>query len=76
YLAQRTERVGNRISLRIDGRRTLRASKDEVRRARRILEAYGQQGNGQRFVAVDVARRIAGTGSLGLERYSVLARPE
>jgi len=76
YLAQRTERVGNRISLRIDGRRTLRASKDEARRARRILEAYGQQGNGQRFVAVDVARRIAGTGSLGLERYSVLARPE
>jgi len=76
YLAQRTERVGNRISLRIDGRRTLRASKDEARRARRILEAYGQQGDGQRFVAVDVARRIAGTGSLGLERYSVLARPE
>ena len=76
YLAQRTERVGNRISLRIDGRRTLRASKDEARRARRILEAYGQQGNGQRVVAVDVARRIAGTGSLGLERYSVLARPE
>ena len=76
YLAQRTVRSGNRISLRIDGRRTLRASKDEVRRARRILEAYGQQGNGQRFIAIDVARRIAGTGSLGLERYSVLARPE
>jgi uncharacterized protein (DUF2252 family) len=76
YLAQRTVRSGNRISLRIDGRRTLRASKDEARRARRILEAYGQQGNGQRFIAIDVARRIAGTGSLGLERYSVLARPE
>ena len=76
YLAQRTVRSGNRISLRIDGRRTLRASKEEARRARRILEAYGQQGNGQRFIAVDVARRIAGTGSLGLERYSVLARPE
>lgn len=76
YLAQRTERDGNRIHLRIDGRRTLRASKEEARRARRILQAYGEQGNGQRFVAVDVARRIAGTGSLGLERYSVLARPE
>jgi len=76
YLAQRTERDGNRITLRIDGRRTLRASKDETRRARRILQAYSEQGHGQRFVAVDVARRIAGTGSLGLERYSVLARPE
>ncbi len=76
YLAQRTERDGNRIHLRIDGRRTLRASKEEARRARRILQAYGEQGNGQRFVAIDVARRIAGTGSLGLERYSVLARPE
>lgn len=76
YLAQRTEREGNRIRLRIDGRRTLRASKEEARRARRILQAYGEQGNAQRFVAVDVARRIAGTGSLGLERYSVLARPE
>ncbi|MGN6141384.1 MAG: DUF2252 family protein [Ralstonia sp.] len=76
YLADRTERSGNRVTLRIDGRRTLRASKEEARRARRILEAYGQQGNGQRFIAIDVARRIAGTGSLGLERYSVLARPE
>ncbi|MGL6155068.1 MAG: DUF2252 family protein, partial [Ralstonia mannitolilytica] len=78
YLAERTERSGNRVRLRIDGRRTLRASKDEARRARRILQAYGEQGNGhgQRFVAVDVARRIAGTGSLGLERYTVLARPE
>lgn len=76
YLADRTERNGNRVTLRIDGRRTLRASKEEARRARRILEAYGQQGNGQRFIAIDVARRIAGTGSLGLERYSVLARPE
>ncbi|CAJ0720067.1 hypothetical protein LMG6871_03485 [Ralstonia edaphis] len=76
YLAQRTERDGNRIHLRIDGRRTLRASKEEARHARRILQAYGEQGNGQRFIAIDVARRIAGTGSLGLERYSVLARPE
>ncbi|MFS2106016.1 DUF2252 family protein [Ralstonia sp. Ralssp135] len=76
YLADRTERNGNQVTLRIDGRRTLRASKEEARRARRILEAYGQQGNGQRFIAIDVARRIAGTGSLGLERYSVLARPE
>ena len=78
YIAERTERNGNQIHLRNDGRRTLRASKDEARRARRILQAYSEQGNGhgQRFVAVDVARRIAGTGSLGLERYSVLARPE
>ncbi|MCP1174114.1 DUF2252 family protein [Ralstonia chuxiongensis] len=76
YLADRTERNGNQVTLRIDGRRTLRASKEEARRARRILEAYGQQGSGQRFIAIDVARRIAGTGSLGLERYSVLARPE
>ena len=78
YLASRTEHDGNRVSLRIDGRRTLRASKEEARRARRILEAYGEQGNGhgQRFIAIDVARRIAGTGSLGLERYAVLARPE
>ncbi|MBB6591321.1 DUF2252 domain-containing protein [Ralstonia solanacearum] len=78
YLRDRTVRDGNQIKLRVDGRRTLAASKDEARRARRILEAYAQQGNGhgQRFVAVDVARRIAGTGSLGLERYVVLARPE
>ncbi|CAJ0798620.1 hypothetical protein LMG18090_03735 [Ralstonia mannitolilytica] len=78
YLAERTERSGNQVRLRIDGRRTLRASKDEARRARRILQAYGERGNGHglRFVAVDVARRIAGTGSLGLERYTVLARPE
>lgn len=78
YLRERTVRDGNQIRLRVDGHRTLAAGRDEARRARRILEAYAQQGNGhgQRFVAVDVARRIAGTGSLGLERYVVLARPE
>ncbi|MHA6829868.1 DUF2252 domain-containing protein [Ralstonia pseudosolanacearum] len=78
YLRERTVRDGNQVRLRVDGHRTLAAGRDEARRARRILEAYTQQGNGhgQRFVAVDVARRIAGTGSLGLERYVVLARPE
>ncbi|MHA6893434.1 DUF2252 domain-containing protein [Ralstonia pseudosolanacearum] len=78
YLRERTVRDGNQVRLRVDGHRTLAAGRDEARRARRILEAYAQQGNGhgQRFVAVDVARRIAGTGSLGLERYVVLARPE
>ncbi|MBX9431370.1 DUF2252 domain-containing protein [Ralstonia pseudosolanacearum] len=78
YLRERTVRDGNQIRLRVDGHRTLAAGRDEARRARRILEAYAQQdnGHGQRFVAVDVARRIAGTGSLGLERYVVLARPE
>jgi len=75
-LAQRTEIRKERRRLRIDGRHALPADKAQRKHAATILHAYSQLPHGHRLVADDAARRIAGTGSLGLERYVVLAHEE
>ena len=72
-LAQRTEFRKERRRLRIDGRHALAADKAQRKHAAAILHMYSQLPHGHRPVADDAARRIAGTGSLGTERYVVLA---
>ncbi|AEI80962.1 hypothetical protein CNE_2c20090 [Cupriavidus necator N-1] len=60
-----------------NGRHALPADKPARERARAILAAYSKQGHhGHRLALDDAARRVAGIGSLGLERYMVLARDE
>lgn len=50
-------------------------SRERVEQIRYAVESYGKDlGTGGRFHVRDVALRIAGTGSLGLERYAVLVR--
>ncbi|PLP96675.1 DUF2252 family protein [Cupriavidus pauculus] len=72
-LAARTTLRGGRRRLNLD-RKALRADGDERERAAHILAIYSQQEHhGHRFVGEDAARRVAGVGSLGLERYVVLA---
>ncbi|MBU67426.1 MAG: succinate-semialdehyde dehydrogenase [Cupriavidus sp.] len=72
-LAARTTIRDGRPRINID-RRALRADKAQRERAARILALYSKSSqNGHRFVVEDVARRVAGVGSLGLERYVVLA---
>jgi uncharacterized protein (DUF2252 family) len=57
----------------IDGERTLAASKDDVKRARAIIKKVAaDDGRKKFFTVLDVAKRIAGTGSLGLHRWVVL----
>ncbi|WP_066736339.1 DUF2252 domain-containing protein [Cupriavidus sp. D384] len=71
-LAARTVMRGGRRRLNVD-RRALRADRDQRDRAAHILAIYSQQEHhGHRFTGEDVARRVAGVGSLGLERYVVL----
>jgi uncharacterized protein (DUF2252 family) len=80
--ARRSERdllqlrcVGNadRRRLRLDGQHALPASPADQRRVRRLMRLFGRMHGLERFCRVlDVARRIAGTGSLGLERFVVL----
>ncbi|EKZ99418.1 MULTISPECIES: DUF2252 domain-containing protein [Cupriavidus] len=72
-LNARTEMRGGRRRLKFDGH-ALRADKMQRERASEILGIYSkQEHHGHRFVAEDSARRVAGVGSLGLERYVVLA---
>ena len=70
-IEDRTERGGER--LRIDGKRTLAADPASQAKVRAILASVEEVHEHANFFKVhDVARRIAGVGSLGLERYTIL----
>lgn len=61
--------------LRVDGKKALAASPQELRLVRAFMTKFAQtQANPGFFEVLDVARRIAGTGSLGLARFIILAR--
>jgi len=75
FLDGRTRLRSGRRTLRIDGVRALAASEAERARAEALVRRYAADQPAPEFFKVrDVARRIAGTSSLGLERYSVLVR--
>ena len=70
-IEDRTEAGGER--LRIDGKRTLAADGASQEKVRSIMAAVEEVHERADFFHVhDVARRIAGVGSLGLERYTIL----
>ena len=72
-LSKRTRLVKGRRKLRIDGEGTLAASPAERRTVMRFMRRFAKaQRDPKFFRPLDVARRIAGTGSLGVERYVVL----
>ncbi len=69
-----TLRKGKRRVL-VDGKRALAVSDDQRQRVTRALDKFAQtQPDPDFFRVLDVARRVAGLGSLGLERYIVLVR--
>lgn len=73
FLDSRTQRRGPQRRLRVDGRKALPASEAQRAMVTAFMEAFAQTQHNPGFYAVrDVARRIAGTGSLGVERYVVL----
>lgn len=72
-LDRRCTGTSKRRRLRVDGRHALPASEAQQVRVRAALaDALPAPA----FEVLDVARRVAGTGSLGLDRYVVLARGE
>ena len=73
FLDLRTELKGKRRRIRTDGKKALPV--DEKRRAsvEALLKEFAKTQENPNFYGVrDVACRIAGTGSLGVERYIVL----
>jgi uncharacterized protein (DUF2252 family) len=74
FLNQRTVlRKSGRRQLKVDGQKALPVSDDERQRVTAFVQRYAaQQAHPGFFEVLDVARRIAGTGSLGLPRYVVL----
>jgi uncharacterized protein (DUF2252 family) len=75
-IRKRTERVKGKTRLIVDGVHALAVTKNQRQRAESILAAYSRsvQRPARFFEPIDIARRIAGNGSLGLERYIALVR--
>ncbi len=73
FLDRRTERAGGERSIRTDGRKALPANaRDRERIAAFMQEFAAMQARPEFYRVIDIARRIAGTGSLGVARYVIL----
>ncbi|HZX31120.1 MAG TPA: DUF2252 domain-containing protein [Rhodocyclaceae bacterium] len=73
FLDTRTDIKGKRRHIRCDGLKALPASDAQRTRIEAFVRAFaGTQPNPAFFEVLDVARRVAGTGSLGVDRYIVL----
>jgi uncharacterized protein (DUF2252 family) len=70
--ARTTWRAGQHV-LRCDGRRALPVAEGEREEVLAAFDRYLKTRLGERqFTILDIARRIAGTGSLGVQRYVLL----
>jgi uncharacterized protein (DUF2252 family) len=73
FLDERTDLTKNQRRLKIDNKRTMAIAQPIREKITNLIETWGaQQPNPKFFQVLDVAHRIAGTSSLGLERYVVL----
>ena len=74
-IARRTMQKNGKTILIIDGIHAFKASDADRTRAKSIMSAYAStQRVPSHFEPIDIARRIAGNGSLGLERYVMLVK--
>lgn len=77
YLNKRTLITGHgknrRRAIHIDGKKALTATEKQRAKVTKVIHDYAnKQSNPDFFQVIDVARRIAGTGSLGVDRFVVL----
>lgn len=73
FLDKRTVLKDGHRRLRIDGLKALPASTEQKKSVTRFMQAYAASQPEPGFFAVlDIARRIAGTGSLGVGRFVIL----
>jgi uncharacterized protein (DUF2252 family) len=73
FLDKRTIRKGQRRSLKLDGVKALPASNSQKKTVTEFMDRFAAtQQNPRFFQVLDVGRRIAGTGSLGVQRFVVL----
>jgi uncharacterized protein (DUF2252 family) len=75
FLDGRTETQGGKRRIRLDGKKALAASKAQIAQVKQFMQGFAQtQANPAFYKVQHVARRIAGNGSLGLDRFVVLVR--
>jgi uncharacterized protein (DUF2252 family) len=72
-LNARTKGKSGHLHLRVDGVKALPASREDAARVTKLIERHGADIGQKKFYSVlDVARRVAGCGSLGVARWIVL----
>jgi uncharacterized protein (DUF2252 family) len=75
YLDSRTQTKGKKRRLRIDGKKALEVSTQQRTSVEDFMSRFAAtQANPDFYEVLDVARRIAGTGSLGVDRYVILVQ--
>lgn len=73
FINSRTEKNNGKRQLLIDNKRIIEISSSEKQQIAKTIEAWAKnQKNPDFYHVLDVGYRIAGTGSLGLERYVLL----
>ncbi|GAP96460.1 DUF2252 domain-containing protein [Leptolyngbya sp. NIES-2104] len=73
FLDERTELKGKQRSLKLIDGKTTPATEDQRQRVKDAIAKYAESQENLKFYTVlDVMHRIAGTGSLGLDRYVIL----
>jgi uncharacterized protein (DUF2252 family) len=73
-LKERTEEKGGQIRFRIDNKRLFKLKKEQKKDLITYLQKWIDEGHDPRLhhTVTDAAIRIAGTGSIGVERFAVL----
>ena len=73
FIDKRTEWCDGTLQLRVDGKHALAARPAERTKITSLIQRFARtQNNPEFFGVLDVARRVGGLASLGLERYVVL----
>jgi uncharacterized protein (DUF2252 family) len=73
HLDRRTTLKGKTRTLKVDGKKALAVSDTQRAAVTRFMQKFAAgEPNPDFFRILDVARRIAGTGSLGVDRYVIL----
>jgi uncharacterized protein (DUF2252 family) len=73
FLDERTELVDDLRQIKIDGKKILAISKERYQSIARSIELWANsQVDPDFFEVLDIGFRVAGTGSLGLDRYLIL----
>jgi uncharacterized protein (DUF2252 family) len=74
HLNRRTDLKGKKRTLKVDGKRALPVDNETRAAVTAFMSAFAASEPDPAFYKmIDVARRIAGTGSLGVDRYVILA---
>jgi len=73
FLNVHTLTKGKKRLLKTDGKKALPATDSQRTKVQAFMDAFAHtQPNPRFYRVIDIARRVAGTGSLGVERYAIL----